>query len=68
MDGAQLHLDHAPGSRRSAGGELLQWLICGVAEAADQPGLPLLIQWGDGTALALSSTDGPIELLAGSVG
>lgn len=48
---SRLGLEVAEGSRRSRSGDLLQWLIAGVAEAAEQPWLPFFIQWGPRTPL-----------------
>jgi hypothetical protein len=48
---ARLGLEVADGSRRSRGGETLQWRIAGVARAARDSPLPFFIQWGAGTPL-----------------
>jgi Glyoxalase-like domain len=47
----RLRLEVAQGSRRSQGGDMLQWRIAGVAEAARDNSLPFFIQWGAGTPL-----------------
>jgi hypothetical protein len=48
---SRLGLEVANGSRRTRGGQLLQWRIAGVAQAAQEPPLPFFIQWGAGTPL-----------------
>jgi len=48
---ARLGLEVAEGSRRSRDGQLLQWRIAGVAQAARDSSLPFFIQWGAGTPL-----------------
>jgi len=48
---ARLGLEVAEGSRRSRDGQLLQWRIAGVAQAARDNSLPFFIQWGAGTSL-----------------
>jgi hypothetical protein len=48
---ARLGLEVAEGSRRSRGGEMLQWRLAGVAQAAQDSSLPFFIEWGAGTPL-----------------
>ncbi len=53
VDGAatRLGLEVIRGSRRSRSGDLFQWRLAGVAQAAQEPSLPFLIQWGLDTPL-----------------
>ena len=55
-------------SRRDASGRLLRWRVAGIAEAAAEPPLPFLIEWGDGTPLpgraAVTHPRGPVRVVA----
>jgi hypothetical protein len=58
LDGtaARLGLEVAEGSRRSRGGDMLQWRLAGVAQAARDSSLPFFIQWGASTPLPGGAT------------
>jgi hypothetical protein len=53
-------------SRRDAGGRLLRWRVAGVPEAAAEPPLPFILEWGEGTPFpgraAVAHPRGPARL------
>lgn len=50
-DASRSGLEVAEGSRRSRAGDMLNWRIAGVAQAARDSSLPFFIEWGEGTPL-----------------
>jgi len=47
----RLNLNIEDGSRTTSTGQLLQWRIAGIEQAAAEPSLPFFIEWAQGTAL-----------------
>ena len=60
----RLDLTVASGSRAAPDGRLLRWRMAGIEQAAAEPCLPFLIEWGEGTPFPGSA---PASHRSGSV-
>src|SRR5688500_13272632 len=62
----RLDLPVAAGSRVGRTGQLVQWRLAGVEQAAAEPSLPFFIEWGHGTPLPGHATAahraGPVRI------